>query len=154
MIDTTAHDEKNVLIDTDGPLPLRVKTLANIPAAKRECYFAEMDGEHFRLAFIRADDHESLLAHADLIATGKIRGLDDIEIPELKSERERRGRELAAKALSIADAADVADRAKERDAAFEREQQALKEKYGLVSATKSDANISVEELVRRYSPQE
>jgi len=102
--------EAAAVVDTSGPLPLTVPTLAYIPAERRQNYKRLMDGS-FALRFISRDDEESLTAYQENIASGKLPVLMPGETPETVAER---GKVSALRAQAVLDQAN-------REEATERE---------------------------------
>jgi hypothetical protein len=133
--DTTNFDEKNTPLDTDALLPVRTTTLARVPAPERFRYRADPDGEHYNLRYLTSGHpltQAILTRHAREISAGdlKFHLLAEGETPASVEEKQRRGDEMAAKVLKMANDADATRRNDEREASRKRAQAELDATYG------------------------
>jgi hypothetical protein len=95
MTDNFKSAEQNAPIDTRGPLPFQLPTLAYVPPEKRGQYTRTMDGS-FRLSWITAGDNENMTHHVEAIAKGLVNVLPAGETPQSMAERDRVRAEMRA----------------------------------------------------------
>lgn len=116
-------------IDTTGPLPRTVSTLAYVPKERRPAYARGMDGT-FTLRHIYRDDVASLTAYEKDIAAGKLPVYEPGDTPEARAERRAAADAKVQAILAAANAQDAAVKEAKRKLAFDRQQAELNARFG------------------------